>query len=50
MLDIKIKGRIGKKKKLKLTAMRRTNQRFIESMVQKIQGLIYGEPASTSTK
>jgi hypothetical protein len=50
MLDIKIKGRIVKKNKLKLTAVRRTNQRFIERLVQKMQGLIYREPASISTK
>jgi hypothetical protein len=52
MLDTKLKGRIGKKKKkkLKLVAVRRTNQRFIERLVQKMQGLIYREPASISTE
>jgi hypothetical protein len=50
MLDTKIKARIGKKKKLKLAAVRRTNQRFIERMVQKTQGLIYRELALTSTE
>ncbi len=51
MLDTKLKGRIGKKKKLKLAAAKRTNQRFIERLVQKMQGLIiYREPASTSTE
>jgi hypothetical protein len=50
MVDTKLKGRIGKKKKkLKLAAVRRMNQRFIERLVQKMQGLIYKEPASTST-
>jgi hypothetical protein len=29
MIDTKVKGKIGKKKKLKLAAVRRTNQRFI---------------------
>ncbi len=50
MIDTKLKGRIGKKKKLKLAEVRRTNQRFIERLVQKMQGLIYRDPASTSTE
>jgi hypothetical protein len=33
-----------------LAAVRRTNQRFIEHLVQNTQGLIYKEPASTSTE
>ncbi len=41
MLDTKIKGMIGKKKKLKLAAVRWTHQHFIERLVQKMQGLIY---------
>ncbi len=51
MIDIKIKGTIGKKKKLKLAALSRTNQRFIERLVQKMQEfIIYREPESTSTE
>jgi hypothetical protein len=52
MLDTKIKGRISKKKKkLKLAAVRRKNQRFIELLVQRMQELIiYREPASISTE
>ncbi len=51
MLDTKINERIGNKKKLKLTAVRRTNQLPTERMVQKMQGLIkYRELASTSTE
>jgi hypothetical protein len=50
MIDTKVKGRIGKKKKPKSAAVRRTNQGFIERLVQKMQGLIYREPASTSTE
>ncbi len=51
MINTKIKGRIGTKKKLKLAAVRRTNQRFIEHLVQKMQEfIIYREPASISTE
>jgi hypothetical protein len=51
MIDTKIKGRIGKKKKLKLAAVRRTNQRFIEPLIQKMQEfIIYREPESISTE
>jgi hypothetical protein len=48
IIDTKIKGRIGNKKKLKLAAVRQKNQRFIERLVQKMQALIYKEPASIS--
>jgi hypothetical protein len=50
MVDTKPIGMIGKKKTLKLEAVRRTNQRFIERLVQKMQGFIYREPASISTE
>jgi hypothetical protein len=50
MVDTKIKVGIGKYNKLKLAAVRRMNQRFIERLVQKMQALIYREPASTSTE
>jgi hypothetical protein len=40
MIDSKPKGRLGKDKKMKLTAVRETNQRFTEHFVQKIQKLI----------
>jgi hypothetical protein len=40
MIDTKLKGRIGEKKKLKLATFRRTNQLFIERLVQKMQELI----------
>jgi hypothetical protein len=36
MIDNKLIGTTGKKKKLKLAAVRRTNQRFIERLVQKM--------------
>jgi hypothetical protein len=50
MIETKSKGRIGKKKKLKLVAVKQMNQRFIERLVQKMQALIYKEPASISTE
>jgi hypothetical protein len=40
MIDTKLKGRIGQKKKFKLAAVRWNNQPFIERMVQKIQDCI----------
>jgi hypothetical protein len=40
MINTNIKGKIGKKKKLKLAVVRRTNQCFIERLFQKMQGLI----------
>jgi hypothetical protein len=49
MIDTKPIRTISKKKKLKLAAVRRMNQRFAERMVQKMQGLIYRETASIST-
>jgi hypothetical protein len=51
MIDKKFKGRIGKKKKLKLEAMKRTNQHFIEHLAEKMQELIiYRERALISTE
>ncbi len=50
MIDTKLEGGIDRKKKLKLAAVRQKNQRFIERLVQKMQGLIYRGPASTSTE
>jgi hypothetical protein len=51
MIDTKLKGRIGKKKKLKLAAVRRTNQCFIERLVQNMQEfIIYREPTLISTE
>ncbi len=52
MIDTKPKERIYTgKKKLKLTAVRRLNQRFIQGLIQKIQEfIIYNEPASFLTE
>ena len=36
----------NKKKKLKLAAVRRQNQRFIARLVEKVKGLIHKTPAS----
>ena len=49
MLDVgDTTKRLSKKKKLKLAAVRRTNQRYVERLVQKVQSIIYKVPASVN--
>jgi hypothetical protein len=48
LLDAKIK-KISKKKKLKLAAIRRQNQRFVSRLIQRAQQLIYNPQAPDLT-
>jgi hypothetical protein len=48
LLDAKLK-KISKKKKLKLAAIRRQNQRFVSRLIQMVQQLIYNPQAPDST-
>jgi hypothetical protein len=51
MIDTDSKGRKGKKKELKLVAVRLTNKPFIVCLVQKMQEfIIYRDSASISTE
>jgi hypothetical protein len=50
MIDAKSIGGINKKKKGKLSIVRRKNKCFIELLAKKMQWLIYREPSLISTE